>query len=77
MTALGYSASKVRPASTNGPTARLDAEYRRLLDQALQAVVRMEFHEVDHLKLLKCLRPSSVSGPSDYERRASQEQLGR
>ena len=71
MSALGYSASRARPASTNGPTARLDEEYRRLLDQALQAIVRMEFHEVDHLKLLKCLRRSSVRDFSEYERRAA------
>ena len=49
MTALGYSASKARTASTNGAPRASRREYRLLLDEALSAVVRMEFHEVDHL----------------------------
>jgi hypothetical protein len=56
MPATGRTVRNTSPSAAGEVIAQLDAEYARLLERAIDAIVRMEFHEVDHLELLRCLR---------------------
>jgi len=56
MPVTGRTVRNTSPDSTSEVIARLDAEYSRLLEHAMEAIVRMDFHEVDHIQLLRCLR---------------------
>jgi len=56
MPATGRTARNTSPAAVSDVIARLDAEYSRLLERAIDAIARMEYREVDHIELLRCLR---------------------